>query len=241
MDVLLSFDYWLLGLINGLAQKSPLLDTIVGSIAGLELIKGAVVVSLLLYVWLAPSGRLASPNMAFGRSALGAAIGIVAGRAMQVMLPYRHRPTHDPTIEFNLPIGQNPDTLQNWSSFPSDHAVLYFAIATAVWITNRRLGLFAFLWTVLVIGFARVYTGFHFPTDILGGGLLGMFVMWFAFKVPIPVVANNFMRRWEEAHAPSLYALAFIIAFQMATVFNDGRYMARLGWEALRGAQDGLI
>ena len=58
------------------------------------------------------------------------------------------------------------------SSFPANAAGVGFAIATAVFMRHRRLGLamygLAFLWA-----FGRVYAGVHYPTDILGGAALG--------------------------------------------------------------------
>ncbi|MGH8862218.1 MAG: phosphatase PAP2 family protein [Jatrophihabitantaceae bacterium] len=56
-------------------------------------------------------------------------------------------------------------------SFPSDHATAAFAIALAVIVfVSARWGLALFV-TAVVIGFARVYDGLHYPGDI-GGGLL---------------------------------------------------------------------
>ena len=48
-----------------------------------------------------------------------------------------------------------------------------FALATAVFVRHRRTGaalyVLAFLW-----GFARVYAGVHYPTDVIGGAVVGI-------------------------------------------------------------------
>ncbi|MGN6599001.1 MAG: phosphatase PAP2 family protein [Actinomycetes bacterium] len=54
-------------------------------------------------------------------------------------------------------------------SFPSDHATAAFGIALAVWVfLSWRWGAVLFA-AALLIGFARVYDGIHYPLDIAGG------------------------------------------------------------------------
>ena len=59
--------------------------------------------------------------------------------------------------------------------FPSSHATVFSAIATALLFVNRRAGRFAWL-LAIIIGIARVLAGVHTPLDILGGYLLGTLV-----------------------------------------------------------------
>jgi undecaprenyl-diphosphatase len=60
-------------------------------------------------------------------------------------------------------------------SFPSGHAALTMALATAVYCYHKRLGevLFAF---ALIVGLARVYVGVHYPLDVGVGFLLGYLI-----------------------------------------------------------------
>ena len=57
-------------------------------------------------------------------------------------------------------------------SFPSDHAVMAGAVAAGVLLTHRRLGVAAAV-AAVVMAFARVYVGAHFPFDVIVGLLLG--------------------------------------------------------------------
>lgn len=60
-------------------------------------------------------------------------------------------------------------------SFPSGHAALTMALATAVYMYRKRLGelLFAF---AFVVGLARIYVGVHYPLDVGVGFLIGFII-----------------------------------------------------------------
>lgn len=62
-------------------------------------------------------------------------------------------------------------------SFPSGHAALFFALGSAVFNFNHRWG-YWFLGFSLLNGLARVFVGVHWPTDILGGMVLGFVSGW---------------------------------------------------------------
>ncbi|MEU6104027.1 phosphatase PAP2 family protein [Streptomyces flaveolus] len=57
-------------------------------------------------------------------------------------------------------------------SFVSDHATLVMALAVALFVANRKFGIGAIV-LALFGGFARVYMGVHYPTDVIGGFALG--------------------------------------------------------------------
>lgn len=58
-------------------------------------------------------------------------------------------------------------------SFPSGHATFFFAIALALFIKHKRMGVL-YIFVALIISLARVIAGIHFPIDILGGAILGI-------------------------------------------------------------------
>ncbi len=60
-------------------------------------------------------------------------------------------------------------------SFPSGHAAAAFGGATLVSLVWRRASLLALLSAVLV-SFSRIYLGQHYPSDLLGGAIVGVSV-----------------------------------------------------------------
>jgi undecaprenyl-diphosphatase len=63
-------------------------------------------------------------------------------------------------------------TLPTDYSFPSGHAALTMAFATAIYFYNKRLGELLFMFA-FVVGLARIYVGVHYPLDVGVGFLLG--------------------------------------------------------------------
>jgi membrane-associated phospholipid phosphatase len=98
-----------------------------------------------------------------------------AGLALLIAQPIasavdRARPYVDHPSNAHLLIPRSTDP-----SFPSDHATGAFAIAVAIWLYDRTAGA-VFLVLALLVSFARVYVGTHYPGDVLGGAVLGALV-----------------------------------------------------------------
>ena len=75
-------------------------------------------------------------------------------------------------------------------SFPSNHAANMMALGAVCWWMTRRRSRWSFCWFLLptVIGYTRIYLGFHYPSDVAGGWLLGAaiaaMVLWIACRLP---------------------------------------------------------
>src|SRR3989344_4036430 len=68
------------------------------------------------------------------------------------------------------------------NSFPSCHALFVFALATTVFMYNKKWGMVAYI-CALLVGIARVLAGVHYPTDILGGAVIGAITAWIIWHI----------------------------------------------------------
>ena len=76
-----------------------------------------------------------------------------------------------------LLVGKAPDY-----SFPSGHTGSAFALAVVIFmVMDRKYGIIALVLASLM-GFSRLYVGIHYPSDVLGGVILGVVTSVIAVK-----------------------------------------------------------
>ena len=204
-------------------------------LADADVLKGGLLVAVLCALWLTARGPEAARDVR-GRIVMtvaGAFAALSVSRLLALALPFRARPFElaggDPALPHRA--------LESWSAFPSDHAALFFALATGIVFVSRGLGVLAFLHAIVVVSLPRLYLGLHNPTDMLAGAAIGVLC---ALAAARPVLVRRCARpivAWSESRgAPWFGALAFLLAFEIATLFDTVRSGVRLVWPVVKSA-----
>jgi len=213
------FDYAILHFLNRPAQRSYLLDASISDL-NMLMFSSLPIMALVWYVWFSSEDVRRRAAILAG-VVLSVGIGIVS-RTLQLLLPTHQRPDLDAALDFRVPFGFSTGwRLSHWSSFPSDHAAVTFALATIVFLMNRRAGRVAYAFAVSAT-LARVYAGYHCPTDVIGGAMLGILGSALAVQLSsigwVQRLANVPPRR-----AAVFYAACFYVCFGVTTLFFDYR------------------
>ena len=156
-------------------------------------------------------------------------------RALSFVLPFRERPFARAELGLALPPDFLPD-MRTWSAFPSDHAVLGFAMATGIWLISRRLGVLAYIYAALAICAPRMYFGLHHPTDIVVGALIGVVVALAMERSRWTDGIASKVLSWESHRPEVFYLTGFVLLSQMSYVFSALRVLALMTFSVLRGA-----
>jgi len=92
----------------------------------------------------------------------------------------RIRPCYDPELQ---DIIRELVACGGQNSFPSSHASNHFGLAAfwfySIYLIKGKNWHWLWIWA-LIIGYAQVYVGKHYPIDIIGGGLFGYVVGTFS-------------------------------------------------------------
>lgn len=67
-------------------------------------------------------------------------------------------------------------------SFPSGHAAFFFALAAAVYGFNKKWGI-GFFGSAAVISISRIAAGVHYPSDIVGGMIIGILAAYVTAQI----------------------------------------------------------
>lgn len=173
MDTVLRLDRALYEWINGYVGRSALLDAATRLLVNEYLIPVALALGL-LFLWFGGRRDDEAANAAererWQRAVLCASCAVGVANAVVKLwnvAAFRDRPFIGdpfPHLLFYKPID---------SSFPSNAAALTFAIATGVWLWDRRASL-GFWAPAVLFPLARLFAGVHYPLDLVGGAAVGV-------------------------------------------------------------------
>jgi len=221
---LLSWDTSLFHVVNGLAGDWTL-DRIVNFIQSNYLLRCIPFVAPLWYFWFQPGNRQNERRDAVICLIFGVLAALIVNRALASFLPFRVRPMYAAGIDFHpMSFPSNPDMV-GWSSFPSDNATFYFAVATGIYVMCRAFGAYLIAHAIVFVFLPRVYQGIHYPGDIIVGAAIGAAVMIPVMTTPLTrrLFACQYIRKWAERHSGLFAVLFFVTTFEMIILYDDLR------------------
>jgi len=230
-----AFDRSILLFLSEFHGQQPGLDAVLAQFQENNLLKGGLFLTVIWYLWFRASSR--DQDHVLTRQKLFATIcamiaGIIVARLLADLLPFRVRPAYNAQLHLQLP-ADTEDKLATWSSFPSDHAVVWFTLAFGVLGLDRKLGALACVYA-LILSIGRVYAGIHHPTDIIAAAFIAGGVLWLLDRPSIRATIYIPVASLQERHPGPFYAAAFLATYEISNLFDEVRVMALPAWHMLQ-------
>jgi len=202
-----------------------------------NLLKGGIFFAVYCYLWFRIDRDQPRRRRAIIAILIAAILAIIVTRTVASIAPYRVRPMFDPSLQhpsYSIPYAPN---IENWSSFPSDTAAYFFALAFGVAYLLRRLAIPIVVYTAGWICLPRMYLGVHYASDIVVGIAIGVTMAWISLRSDFlqSIVAGRLLATMET-RPHWFYPVAFLVSFEMATVFAECRLAGRAVLHAALGS-----
>jgi membrane-associated phospholipid phosphatase len=147
---------------------------------------------------------------------LSTCVAVVLSVQLQHHLHIHTRPFLDTTLHLQSTPNPLAVGLTNLNSFPSDTATLFFSLSMVVFLERRRAGCVVFLWALFTAGIARVVTGWHYPSDVVGSFVLGPSCVYFMTRIrPLRAYFERLLERWE----PRVYIVDGLLFLFLADAY----------------------
>lgn len=233
IEAISGFDEGLAQALNGFAARESVFNHIAVIFSDNNFLKMAPFVWLLAWFW--NKSPLERNRRVIAAGVSGIFIAFFIGRMLQTVLPFRARPIHTPSLGLTLAPGILNDMLGGWSSFPSDHAAIFVALAGLAFVLSRRWGIAAAIFAAVFVLGSRVYFGIHYLTDVLGGAAIGMVSAVLAQSGLVVRWIGHPVERMSRRYPHWFYAIALLFIAQLIQMFADMRMYASVMKGVLSG------
>lgn len=200
------------------------MDRLASLLEGNLLLKSGPILCVLWYFWFLDDEKQEDRRSLIIAVLAGTFFGLLVSRSLALLLPYRARPIYDTQLVVHPLSFAAPNSLLGWSSFPSDHAAYFAAIAVGVIYLCRKLAIPAFFYLALWICLPRLYLGFHYLSDIIAGVMIGIVAcigciqaQWIRTKISPRVLSVT------QSKPQVFYPLAFVLMFEIGSMFMSTR------------------
>jgi len=205
---------------NHLRGVSWTVDCAVYCVSDNHLLKGGIFMAALWWFWFFRSPMQARNRALVVSSLFACVLAIGVTQAVRHFGPFRLRPCEAgvPGVQFPYAMGMREST-----SFPSDHATLFGALAMALFYLSRNAGIVAAIYGVVAIFLPRIYLGLHYPTDIIAGVMIGMGTVWLVNGTRLRAILADPVMKAAGTYPACWHAGLFLLSYQIATLFDDLR------------------
>jgi membrane-associated phospholipid phosphatase len=249
MSYFTGINEFLFHLFNGLAGRSWAFDSLASIIENNDLAKGGVIGACFIAAWYKFARE--SDKIQARRILIATLVASVVALAITKTLSHEFfypRPymlsqklyhleagelVEFKTTAFNVPLDdtsqqiygdflQGRVILNHLGTFPSDNASFFIAICLGILLAYRSVGLLAMLWAIFGVLAVKIFSGKHFPLDILVGGAIAVVVFYFVKYAAEHPLRKPFtgLARWTIAHRALSGAVIFIVVFEIASTLR---------------------
>ncbi|HEX6375333.1 MAG TPA: phosphatase PAP2 family protein [Allosphingosinicella sp.] len=258
MEMVIRLSDWLYLMLNGIAGRSWLLDTLISLPLDNNLVKAGPIGACFVYAWWSGGGeadtRRRRATLLVTVASLLLVLATTKTLAHQSLQPrpfvHAQQAWHleggklveTPRLAYRQPLNGNVrsryEALKRGEieqndlvSFPSDHAGFFFALSLGIFLAAWRAGAIALAWTAVAILLPRIVTGMHSPLDIVAGAAIGTVGL-----LALQLVARHTrhwalepLAGWTLRHEALAAALLFFVAFESTNVLTNVRDLAGTG------------
>jgi undecaprenyl-diphosphatase len=229
-----AFDTSIIHFLNQFAQRSWFADRLIVAVAYNHLLTSALITSIFWWAWFRDDEVEGTERPIVVSTILLTTGALFLARVLALLLPFRERPLRNPSLQFHIPFGVSQQALINWSAFPSDHAVFFFALTTCMLFLSRKLAIATFCYVLVVICVPMVYMGVHYPTDILAGALIGIGVACLLLSQRLRSSLSSMPLLWLKRSPAVFYPCFYLITFLFGTMFDPLRAIVTAAWHTGR-------